>query len=160
LEELGINQKDTILVLNQIDAVADHVTLDRLKERYPSAVAVSAKTGEGLSRLAAAVSDALTHHFLEVDVEADVANGRLLAALAKHGEILSRTYAEDRVSIHCRMPRKFLGTIAPGEAQIKLRNGKEWKRDGEDTTNGFAYVNGHAHTSGHAGSNGQAHGAA
>jgi GTP-binding protein HflX len=160
LEELGINQKDTILVLNQIDAVADHVTLDRLKERYPSAIAVSAKTGEGLNRLAAAVSDALTHHFLEVDVEADVANGRLLAALAKHGEILSRTYAEDRVSIHCRMPRKFLGTIAPAEAHIKLRNGEEWKRDGEESTNGFAFMNGHSHTNGHTGSNGQAHGAA
>ena len=62
------------------------------------------------------MSDALTQHFLDVDIETDVANGRLLAYLAKHGEILSRTYADDRVSVHCRMPRKFLGQILAGRS--------------------------------------------
>jgi GTP-binding protein HflX len=160
LEELGINQKDTILVLNQIDALAEPGALDRLKQHYSSAIAVSARTGEGLQTLATAVSTALTHHFLEVDVETDVANGRLLAALAKHGEILSRTYSEDRVSIHCRMPRKFLGTVPPGEALIKLRDGHQWLPTGDQNGNGVPYLNGHAHVNGHAGSNGQAHGAA
>ncbi|HEX3598692.1 MAG TPA: GTPase HflX, partial [Lacipirellulaceae bacterium] len=122
LEELDINQKDTILVLNQIDAIAELGTLDHLKERYPSAIGVSAKTGEGLNRLASAVSEALTHHFLEVDIDTGVANGRLLAALAQHGEILSRTYTDDRVSVHGRMPRKFLGQIPHDEARIKLRS--------------------------------------
>jgi GTP-binding protein HflX len=141
LEELGIRQKDTILVLNQIDAVHEPGTLDMLRTHYPSAIPISARTGEGLSRLAAAVSDALTHHFLDVDIETDVANGRLLAYLAKHGEILSRTYANDRVSIHCRMPRKSLGQISPQEAQIKLRgtNGRA-----DQNGNGHAYQNGNA----------------
>ncbi len=157
LEELDINQKDTILVLNQIDAVAEHGTLDHLKEHYPSAIAVSARTGEGLNRLATAVSTALTHHFLDVDLELDVGNGRLLAALAKHGEILSRTYAEDRVSVHCRMPRKFLGQIPRDEARIKLRaNGQDWVRDGAEPVNGFAPRNGRAHGNGHANTYGHA----
>ena len=118
LEELGIREKDTLLVLNQIDAIrrAGHAR-DRSSSVIRSAIPVSARTGEGLSRLAAAVSDALTQHFLDVDIETDVANGRLLAYLAKHGEILSRTYADDRVSVHCRMPRKFLGQIPPQEAR-------------------------------------------
>jgi len=161
LEELGINEKDTILVLNQIDAIAEHGTLDRLKERYPSAIPVSAKSGEGIGWLATAVSNALTHHFLDVDIETDVANGRLLAALAKNGEILSRTYADDRVSVHCRMPRKFLGQLSPEEARVKLRmNGEELARHGEENGNGHAHTNGHAgangngHANGHASSNG------
>ncbi len=155
LEELDINQKDTILVLNQIDAITEDGAFDRLKERYPSAIAVSARTGEGLNRLGVAVSEALTHHFLDVDVETDVANGRLLAALAQHGEVLSRTYADDRVSIHCRMPRRYLGTIPPAEARIKLRtNGQEFLRGNEDSHNGFAHANGNGHTNGHAHSNG------
>ncbi len=160
LEELGINEKDTLLVLNQVDAIAEHGTLDRLKDRYPSAIAVSARTGEGLNRLAVAVSEALTHHFQDVDIEIDVANGRLLAALATNGEILSRTYTDDRVSIHCRMPRKFLGQVSPQEAQIKLRsNGQVWVRDGEEPANGFAESNGLAHevhANGHIHSNGAA----
>ena len=147
LEELGIKEKDTILVLNQIDAVDEPGSLERLKMHYSSAIAVSARTGEGLSCLSQAVSDALTNHFLEVDVDMDVSNGRLLAALAKHGEILSRTYSEDRVSIHCRMPRKFLGTVPPAEAVIKLREGHHWHANGE-APNGFPHVNGHATTNG------------
>jgi GTP-binding protein HflX len=151
LEELGINQKDTILVLNQVDAIAEHGTLDRLKEHYPSAIPVSAKTGEGLSRLATAVSTALTHHFMDVDIDIDVTNGRLLAALAKNGEILSRTYADDRVSVHCRMPRRFLGQIPPVEARIRLRStGEAWVRNEEESHNGY-------HHNGHTNGNGNGH---
>jgi GTP-binding protein HflX len=141
LEELDIREKDTILVLNQIDRIHEPGTLDMLKDRYPSAIPISARTGEGISRLAAAVSDALTQHFLDVDVETDVANGRLLAYLAKHGEILSRTYAEDRVTIHCRMPRKYLAPISADEARIRIRGtGQKLERNG----NGHAISNGEA----------------
>ena len=137
LEELGIREKDTILVLNQIDAIEEPGTLDMLKQRYPMAIPVSAKTGEGLTRLAMAVSDALSQHFLDVDVETDVGNGRLLAYLAKNSEILSRTYSDDRVSIHCRMPRKFLGQIPPEEASIQLRGiGHHAPRNGSPFGNG------------------------
>jgi len=141
LEELGIREKDMILVLNQIDAIEEPGTLEMLKQRYPMAIPISARTGEGLGRLAATVSDALTQHFLDVDVETEVSNGRLLAALAKHGEILSRTYANDRVSVHCRMPRKYLGQISADEAQIRLRSsGQVFERNG----NGHAIAIGEA----------------
>ena len=143
LEELGIREKDTILLLNQIDRVHEPGALDMLRGRYPTAIPVSAKTGAGLGRLAAAVSDALSQHFLDVDIETDVGNGRLLAYLAKNGEILSRTYADDRVSVHCRMPRKFLGQISPREARVRLRS----------NGNGAA-ANGHAESNGHANGSG------
>jgi GTP-binding protein HflX len=141
LEDLDIREKDTLLVLNQIDAIEDPGTLEMLKQRFPAAIPISAHTGEGMSRLAAAVSDALTQHFLDVDIEMGVSNGRLLAYLAKHGEILSRTYTDDRVSVHCRMPRKYLAPIPADEARIKLRlNGIELERNG----NGHAISNGEA----------------
>jgi GTPase len=142
LEELDIREKDTILVLNQVDAIEDHSSLEVLMRHYPAAIPISARTGEGLSRLAAAVSDALTHHFLDVDVDLGVSNGRLLAYLAKHGEILSRTYTDDRVSVHCRMPRKYLAPISADEARIRIRQtGQELERNG----NGHAITNGEAH---------------
>jgi GTPase len=143
LEELDIREKDTILVLNQIDAIEDPGTLELLKQRYPMAMFVSARTGEGLTRLATAVSDALSHHFLDVDVEMDVANGRLLAYLAKNGEILSRTYADQRVSVHCRIPRKYLGQIAAENARVNLRGvGHDLARNGSAFSNGHSFANG------------------
>ncbi len=78
--------------------------------------------GEGLSALAAAVSDGLSRSFREVDIETDVSNGRLLAYLAAHGEILSRSYQKSRVIIHCRLPQKYLGRIQQQETQVRLRN--------------------------------------
>lgn len=144
LEELGIREKDTILVLNQIDAIHDPGILEGLLQRYPAAIPISARTGEGVSRLATVVSDTLSQHFLDVDIETGVGNGRLLAYLAKNGEILSRTYADDRVSIHCRMPRKFLGRIGPVEAQIRLRSdGSLLRLDRHHDTNGQDAGNGH-----------------
>jgi GTP-binding protein HflX len=131
LEELDIREKDTLLVLNQIDAIEEPGKLEMLLQHYPAAIPISARSGEGITRLAAAVSDALTQHFLDVDIDMAVSNGRLLAYLAKHGEILSRTYSDDRVSVHCRMPRKYLAPIPADEARIKLRHtGLELDRNG------------------------------
>ncbi len=121
LEELEIKQKDTLLVLNKADE-ADETDLIFLEKRYPGAVRVSAKTGEGIDRLSAAVSEALSRGFIEVDVEMEVSNGRLLAYLAKHGEILSRTFTEDRVTVHCRAPKKYLGRISDDEAEVRPRD--------------------------------------
>ncbi|MGD9633669.1 MAG: GTPase HflX [Pirellulales bacterium] len=122
LEELGIREKDTILVLNQVDRISEPGALDTLLRNYPHAVPVSAKSGEGLARLASAVSTSLTQHFLDVDVETDVANGRLLAYLAQHGEILSRTFTGDRVTVHCRLPKKYAGRISPAEAAVRFHD--------------------------------------
>lgn len=111
LQELEIEEKDTLLVLNKTDHPDTEKHLSQLANRYPHAVQVSAKTGAGFDKLAHAVSDALSRSFRNVDIETDVSNGRLLAYLAEHGEILSTRYQEERAIIHCRIPQKYLGRI-------------------------------------------------
>ena len=91
------------MVFNKIDALPDRARLDGLLGRYPHAIPISARGGSGLSRLAAAVSEALSRSFRDVDVEMDVGNGRMLAYLAAHGEVLSKKYFGERVSVHCRI---------------------------------------------------------
>ena len=111
LEELEIEEKDALLVLNKIDGVESQTRIQSVLNRYPNAVAVSAKTGEGIERLAMAVSDALSRSFLDVDINMSVANGKTMAYVAAHGDVLSKQYEDDRVIIHCRMPQKYLGRI-------------------------------------------------
>ena len=41
----------------------------------------------------------------------DVGNGKLMAYLARHGEILSNRYSDEQVIIHCRIPAKHLGRL-------------------------------------------------
>jgi len=124
LEEIGIQQKDTLLVINKIDALDDQRRVDGILGRYPNAVPISARTGSGLENLAAAVSDALSRGFLDIDVELSIANGRLMAYLAAHGEILSKQYRKNRVLVHCRIPHRHLGHIQADSISVEPhRNG-------------------------------------
>lgn len=111
LKELGIEEKDAILVLNKVDAVPSEEALHRVLDRYPHAIPVSARTGAGFTELQGAVSKALSSEFYDLQVDVDHADGRLLAYLAAKGEILSRQYLEDRVSIHVRMPASAMGEV-------------------------------------------------
>ena len=119
LEELGVDEKDTLLVLNKIDAVSDRVVRDRILAHYPHAIGISARSGAGLAELAQAVSDALGRGFRDVDIETDPGNGRLLAWLGRHGEVLSRRFSDDRVVVHCRVPAALLGRIPEAEATVR-----------------------------------------
>jgi len=119
LRDIGVDDKDTLLVLNKLDAVDDPIRRDRLLDHHPHALAVSARTGAGLESLARAVSDHLGRAFRDVDVETDPGNGRLLAWLAAHGEVLSRHFTVDRMTIHCRIPASVLGHIDPRDAVVR-----------------------------------------
>ncbi len=119
LEELGVDEKDTLLVLNKIDAVADTATRDAVLARYPHALPISARSGLGLAALARATSDCLGRGFRDVDIRTDPGNGRLLAWLGRHGEVLSRHFADDHVTIHCRIPAALVGRITPDEAEVR-----------------------------------------
>ena len=117
LEELGIEQKDTLLLLNKIDRVRRPGTIQGILQRYPNALPISARTGEGLERLAGAASHALSRTFADVRVQCHVSNGQLLAFLADKGEVLSKRFDTSRMEIHCRIPREYLG-------QVERRGGK------------------------------------
>ncbi len=118
LAELDVDEKDAILVLNKIDAIDDRGVLRRLEERYPHAIPISARSGAGIERLERAASDALARGFRDVDVEVPPANGRLLAWLAAHGEVLSRHFTPEKVTVHCRIPASLVGRIAASEATV------------------------------------------
>ncbi len=119
LEELGIQAKDTILVLNKIDAARDRGQVEMLLNRYPNAVPISARRRIGLDKLADLVSRTLSQNFVDIDVETGVDNGRLLAYLAAHGEVLSQRYNGSTMMIHCRLAQKYLGRLHDDTAVIR-----------------------------------------
>jgi GTP-binding protein HflX len=126
LEEIGIEAKDTLLVINKVDAPQSRAAVDGLLNRYPHAVPISARAGTGLPQLASAVSDALSRGFRDVDVETGVENGRLLAYLAAHGEVLSKKFNATRVVVHCRIPQRYLGRVTEDGTIVRPhRNGDD-----------------------------------
>jgi GTP-binding protein HflX len=145
LEDLGIDEKDALLVLNKTDRLPSEALSQKILSRYPNAIPISAATQSGLDKFALAVSDALSKTFRDVDIETGVDNGKLMAYVAAHGEILSQRYNESRVVIHCRMPQKFLGRIneqgtdvrphvAPKPAPLDSESASDLGGDASDTT--------------------------
>jgi GTP-binding protein HflX len=59
LEELGVGDRPTILVLNKMDRVETERSLDTLIASRPRVVGVSAATGKGMESLLAAIESAL-----------------------------------------------------------------------------------------------------
>ncbi len=111
LKELDIEEKDTLLVLNKIDQIESSEVLAKIVDRYPNAIQVSAKTGEGLPPLIEAVGEALGREFLDIEVDVDPSNGKLLAYLAAKGEVLSREFGESVITVHVRMPAGAMGPV-------------------------------------------------
>ncbi len=119
LAELGLDDHPTLLVLNKADKVPDRSFLDVLKAHHAESVAISAARGEGLDRLEPAVREALSDRALEAEVETGVANGRVLAYLAQHAQIHDRTYDDDRVLLHCHLPRRCLDFLCENGVNVR-----------------------------------------
>ena len=124
LHEIGIDEKDTLLVLNKVDCDGASERVVSVRERYPNAVAISARAGIGLAQLTMAVSDALTKNFVELEVRLPLDDGKTMAWLAMAAEVFSQQYNDEYVLVHCRMPNSAAGKLAGQGADIRVISGK------------------------------------
>jgi len=124
LQELGIDEKQTLLVINKIDLPGAAERMQAVQNRYRHSVAVSARSGLGLDQLAARVSHELSAGFVTLSVRLDVGDGKTMAWLAKSGEITSKQFHDDHVEIHARMPSRFAGRLARGGHPIEVLQGE------------------------------------
>lgn len=118
LKELNTDQKRTLLVLNKVDVINDISHLHVLRYRYPRSISVSAQTGQGLDQLAQAVADTISEHYLDLEIELDVGNGRLLSMVEKHGQVFSRRYVNGRAFLRCRIPPSCLSHFQRDDVRI------------------------------------------
>ncbi len=119
LEELGLADHPTLLVLNKADKVPDRSFLDVLKAHHDESIVISAAKSDGLDRLEQAVREAMQERALDAQIETSVGNGRVLAYLAQHAQIRDRTYDEDRVMLDCRLPRRCIDFLNENGANVR-----------------------------------------
>ena len=120
LKELGIEAKDTLLVLNKVDAIYGSESLNRILNRYPHAIPVSAKTGLGFNEFIDRVGQALSREFLDIEVDLEHSDGRLLSYLSEKSEVISRQYGETHVTLSVRIPAGAMGPVR--RSAIAIRN--------------------------------------
>jgi len=127
LHEIGADDVPSELVVNKIDLV-DPLGRRRLANRYPAALQISARTGEGLDELRARVADLFSERFDDVRLLVPYADGAALAELYGLGTPISeREDREEGVLVRARLPRREVRRFAPylvADAQAGLREAK------------------------------------
>ena len=113
LKEIGAGQLPVELVLNKVDAL-DLLRRRRLANRFPDALLVSARTGEGLDELRARVAERFGERFEAVRLLIPYDEGAKLAELYALGAPIDERHdREEGVYIRARLPRRELRRFGP-----------------------------------------------
>jgi GTPase len=104
LNEIGAGEKPTLMVFNKMDQLNGGGILNRLSEKYPNAVAISAKTGEGIATLLAEIGTQLrpSREFLQLRIPHEQA--AVIARLHAVGQVLERRYTGKLAKFKVRIP--------------------------------------------------------
>ena len=112
LQEIGADRLPTELVLSKIDLV-DPLRRRRLAARFPGALQVSGRTGEGLDELRARIAGRFAERFEPVRLLVPYEDGHALARLYELGApIDERVDRPDGVLVRARLPRRELRRFA------------------------------------------------
>jgi GTP-binding protein HflX len=108
LDDIEAEDLPQLLVLNKVDIV-DPLTRRRLRNRYPDAVHVSARTGEGLDELKQRVAEFFADRFVDVRLLLPHDRGSALSALYESGApITAREDGADGVLVTARLPQRLV----------------------------------------------------
>ena len=108
LQEIGCGQKPILKVLNKVDCLQSLSQLEMLQTMFDDAIAISAKTGYGLDKLAEKVAEAYKGGELLVRVSSPQSNGKVQSFLRAHGQIVNEQYLDGFVLIDARLGQNQL----------------------------------------------------
>ena len=123
LEEIGAAGKPTLMVFNKIDRFDSPGLVEQFLERFPGAVAVSAKTGIGIPSLLSELGAMLrpVREFVELLIPHQ--ESAVVARLHAVSQVVERDYSGDLARFKARIPphlrSEFAGYIHDGPAETR-----------------------------------------
>ena len=110
--EIGAEEVPEIVVLNKVD-LADPPTLARLQRDEPGSLLVSARRGDGIEELRAAVAGRLPRPDVEVAALVPYSRGDLVSRAHSEGTVTSTEFESSGTRICARVPRALAAELAP-----------------------------------------------
>ena len=112
LLEIGAAEKPVLMVFNKLDRLESNVSA-ALREKYPHAVGISAKTGAGIEPLLAEIGTQLRpiREFLDLRVPQEKA--AVIARLHAVGQVVESRYSGKNARFKVRIPPHLLEEFAP-----------------------------------------------
>jgi GTP-binding protein HflX len=120
LEEIGVEKKPEMLLLNKIDTPEGEQNFPEWRTLHPDAIPISAKTGKGIDGLHAAVQKEVSSQQIEATLEIDSTNGKLLAFIESHCQILDRQFDADRIKLRATMSKRVFSDLSRNE-QVEMK---------------------------------------
>ncbi|MGN6244809.1 MAG: GTPase HflX [Motilibacteraceae bacterium] len=111
LAEVGAAKVTELVVINKADA-ADPLVLARLRRQEPTAVVVSARTGQGLAELRARIEELLPRPQVAVEVLVPYSRGDLVHRVHEHGEVLLEEHHGEGTLLKARVSEALAGELA------------------------------------------------
>src|SRR3982074_3443201 len=103
-KELDAYGKQTLIVFNKIDNLADRELAETYVKRFSGSVAISARTGEGVNKLVRALQEALSSWRLRLNFRIPTKESALLAEIHRVGHVLELKYEGDDAVIVAHVP--------------------------------------------------------
>jgi len=113
LEELGLTHKPMLYVLNKIDLLEDRQVLKRWFWRLDKAVAVSARSGEGVKELARCIEETITELFEHLQLRLPLHRTDLLGRLHQNALVMAERYERSEAILEVRIPPGLLSMVSP-----------------------------------------------
>ncbi len=121
LKELGCDNKPTIIVFNKIDVLKDVSAVPLLQTNYKDSVVISAVTHQGIAELKRRILETIERHFLCVDLSCSPGNGKLIAYLHGHANIMSEQYVEEQVTFRLLIDKKIVQKIQAMDDTVQIK---------------------------------------
>ena len=108
LAELGVEHLPTVIALNKIDLLPEGEEIDlEIVDLNHLAVLVSARTGEGIEPLLAALEAAMTQYLEPLHILLPYQRGDLLSLIYERGQVDDESHGAEGVEIFGRIPPRL-----------------------------------------------------
>src|SRR3954452_15680543 len=104
IKELDAYGKQTLIVFNKIDNLANREVIDSYLKRFPGNVAISARTGEGVNQLVQALEGALSSWRLRSRFRIPTNESALIAEIHRVAHVLELRYEVNDALIVAHVP--------------------------------------------------------
>lgn len=114
LEELGAQDKPAILIFNKVDRLTDagRANLETAMNLWPNSVAISAKSGQGMDDLMAAIVRQVKELLGFVRALVPYSESALVQDCYDFGRVLKVDYREDGILVEAELVKEMRGKLA------------------------------------------------
>jgi GTP-binding protein HflX len=113
LDEIGVEDKTTLLVFNKIDSLLGKDMAARLMEAHPGSVAISAKSGEGFQALLAELGVLLRPIRQYVQLAIPFEKTDVMSRLHEIGQVVDKDFEGDLANFKVRIPPSSRAEFEP-----------------------------------------------